>query len=153
MVGSNKGSLTVGWGSKAMKRSRVGGTSPDVGCSIVSGSMRRVTSPVDPSWCVGVGSSEFADGGGVDTEVSIGAGTEVSIEEPPEGCNISDLLSLSDSSIAFLKSWAYRFSFFFRLIGFGTEDEGCDAGVADIEISYEEPAEACNEVSCGYDTS
>ena len=153
MVGSNKGSLTVGWGSKAMKRSRVGGTSPDVGCSIVSGSMRRVTSPVDPSWCVEVGSSELVDGGGADTEVSIGADTEVSMEEPPEGRNVSALLSLSDSSIAFLKSWAYRFSFFFRLIGFGTEDEGCNAGGADIEISDEEPPEVCNEESCGYDMS
>ena len=103
MVGSNKGSLTVGWGSKAMKRSRVVGTSPDVGCSIVSGSMRCVTSPVDPSWCVGVGSSELVVGGGADTEVSIGVGTEVLVEEPPEGCNISALLNLSDSSIAFLK--------------------------------------------------
>ena len=71
--------MTVGWGSKAMKRRRVGGTSPDVGCSIVSGSMRCVTSPVNPSWCAGVGSPEFADGGGADTEVSIGAGTEVSL--------------------------------------------------------------------------
>jgi hypothetical protein len=115
--------------------------------------MRRVTSPVDPSWCVGVGSSELADGGGVDTEVSIGADAEVSIEEPPEGCNISDLLSLSDSSIAFLKSWTYRFSFFFWLIGFGTEDEGCNAGGADIEISDEEPPEVCNEENCGYDMS
>ena len=77
MVGSNKGSLTIGWGSKAMKPRRVDGTSPEAGCSMISGSICRVTSPVDPSWCVGVGSPEFADGGGVHTEVSIGAGTEV----------------------------------------------------------------------------
>ena len=93
-----------------MKLSRVCGTSPDLGCSVVSGSMCRVTSPVDPSCTekrsvgVGVGPSELADGGGADTEVPIGADTEISVEEPPEERNVSDLLSLSDSSIAFLKS-------------------------------------------------
>ena len=76
-----------------MKPSRVCGTSPDLGCSVVSGSMCRVTSPVDPSCGVGVGLSELAedrglaDGGGVDTEVPIGLDTEVSVEEPPEECN------------------------------------------------------------------
>ena len=79
-----------------MKPSRVGGTSPEVGCSMVSGSVRLVTSLVDPSWCVEVGSSELVDGCGADTEVSI--------DESPEGRNISALLSLSDFSIAFLKS-------------------------------------------------
>ena len=105
-----------------MKPSRVCGTSPDLGCSVVSGSMCRVTSPVDPSCTekrsdsgvrkggpvsdvgVGVGPSELADGGGADTEVPIGLDTEVSVEDPPEERDASDLLSLSDSSIAFLKS-------------------------------------------------
>ena len=157
MVGSNKGSLTVGWGSKAMKTSRVGGTSPEVGCSMVSGSMRLVTSPVDPSWCVEVRSSELVDGCGADTEVSV--------DESHEGRNVSALLSLSDSSIAFLKSWAYRFSFFFRLSGLvednveaevedeETEDEACNADDADIEISDDEPPAECNEDSGGYDVS
>ena len=86
-----------------MKPSRVCGTSPDLGCSVVSGSMCRVTSPVDPSCGVGVGLSELADGGGVDTEVPIGLDTEISVDDPPEECNASTLLSLSDSSIAFLK--------------------------------------------------
>ena len=56
--------------------------------------------------------------------------------------------------------WVYRFSFFFWLIGFGfeipdegIENEGCNVGGADIEISDEEPPEVCNEESCGYDMS
>ena len=99
--------MVVGCGSKAMKPSRVFGTSPDLGCSVVPGSVCRISSPVDPSWCteewsvpdvaVGVGSSELADGGGADTEVSIGVDAGVPVEGPPEGCNVSDLLSLSDS--------------------------------------------------------
>ena len=94
-----------------MKPSRVCGTSPDLGCSDVSGSMCRVTSPVDPSCGVGVGLSELAedrglaDGGGVGSEVPIGLDTEVSVDDPPpEECSASALLSLSDSSTAFLKS-------------------------------------------------
>ena len=84
-----------------MKPRRVDGTSLEAGCSMISGSICRVTSPVDLSWCtekrsdsgvrkggpvsdvgVGVGSSELPDGGGADTEVSFG---------------VDDLLSLLDS--------------------------------------------------------
>ena len=106
VVGSNKGSLMIGWGSKAMIPRRVDGTSPEAGCSMISGSVCRATSPVDPSCCVGVGSSEHR---GDDTDdVTEVSGTDVSFGESSgisvDVCSISALLSLSESSIAFLKS-------------------------------------------------
>ena len=89
-----------------MKPRRVDGTSPKAGCSMISGSICRVTSPVDPSGCVGVGSSEHRGDDSDDvTEVS---DTEVSLDESSgisvDVCSISALLGLLDSSIAFLKS-------------------------------------------------
>ena len=138
------------------------GTWPDVGCSDVSGSMCFVTSPVDPSSCLGVGSSDLL--------------------------GVCKRFNFSDSSIAFLKSWEYRFcscselrfSFpavflagssggdecdteisgdnsvcpLFARFGFGILCEECDTEVSrdedadDAEASYAE-----DEESGGYDMS
>ena len=73
----------MGCGSKAMKPRRVGGTSPDVGCSLVSGSICRFTSPVDPSCDVGVGLSEHRGddvGGATETDAEVPSGESVGVD-------------------------------------------------------------------------
>ena len=124
-----------------MSLSRVSGTWLEVGRSKLSGSMLVVTSLTDPSSCIGAlntGASSVVVG--ADTGMSfVVAGADTGVSFVVAGAEACTWFSLSDSSMAFLKSWAYRFSSFFGLSFF---DDAGTSFVVGGAFALEEDAES-----------